>query len=39
VARDDAWRRILALLGSDLPGGNRDLPEHNNSRLSRNGCR
>jgi glucosyl-3-phosphoglycerate synthase len=38
AARDDAWSRILALLASDLPGGNRDLPGHNNSGLSRNGC-
>ena len=39
AARDDAWARILALLGSDLPGGNVGLPGHNNSGLSRNCCR
>jgi carboxymethylenebutenolidase len=36
-ARDDAWRRILGLLESDLPGGNGALRGQNNSGLSQNG--
>jgi len=36
AARDDAWTRIVALLDSDLPGGNTALPGYNISGLSQN---